>query len=154
MSVRLIALIFGALAIGLIAGCGGGDDNSSTTIPKKEFTAQANAICAKHHNKIIAEFDAYVEKNGAPKANEREGALAAFKETVIIPSLEAEAEEFEALGLPKGGEEEVEDIWAGLDQGLEELEESGSKSTARPAGFEEANKISKELGLNEFCMVT
>jgi hypothetical protein len=157
VSRRLIALIVGALAVGLIAGCGGGGNNngsgiSTNSLTKTEFIEQVNAICVKHHNQIVAEFEALTAKAGAPKGSERAKAFAVFAETVLLPSIKSESEEFRALGAPTGSEDEVEAIGASFEKGVKEADQI-AKTGKRPSGLAEANRLAGEFGLNKDCMV-
>jgi hypothetical protein len=150
----LIALIFGALAVGLIAGCGsGGSGDSTSSLTKAEFIKKANAVCTKHHKQIVAEFEALVKKTGVPEGSEAPAALAAFAEAVIFPSIKSEAEEFRAIGTPSGAEAEVEAISASFEKGVKEAEKD-PKTGKRPPELEKANKLAEEFGLSEDCVVT
>ena len=90
MSKRLIALIMGALAVGLIAGCGSSNSDSSGSITKTAFIKQADAICVKTREGIETEFEAVLRKLGGLKGSKAPGAYAAAAETILIPGLKRE----------------------------------------------------------------
>jgi hypothetical protein len=166
VSKRLIAVIVGALAVGLIAGCGGGSDDSSGSgsggsggeistgsLNKTEFVKLATAICDKQHQKIEGELAAYVKaRGGLSKATKAPGTSSAIGETIVIPTYKAEVEEFRALGAPSGSEDEIEAILAAFEEGIEVSEKLAAKNegTTSPKILK-ANALAHKFGLKT-CM--
>jgi len=148
VSKRLIALIVGALAVGLIAGCGSSSDDSSTSsLTKAEFIKQGDVICTKHHETFENELRAFLKKSGANKGIESADALSEFAQTKLAPVFSSEAEELRALGAPSGEEEEVNAILDPLEEGIEELENNSAKlGKETPAGIEKANNSAEKFG--------
>jgi hypothetical protein len=153
LSKRLIAMLFGVLAIAVIAaGCGSSSDNSSSeestsSITKAELIKQGDAICAKGNKEGEAEFEEYAEENGLSENKEpTEAQKEELATNILLPSVSGQIEEIRALGAPSGEEEEVSEI---LDTVEEEIEEG----EAEPAGlfesgepFAEGNKLAREYG--------
>jgi len=71
LSKRLLALLFGALAIALVAGCGGGSDSttggdsseSASSLTKAQFIKQADGICEQGNKAVAAEAEEFAEEN-------------------------------------------------------------------------------------------
>lgn len=172
MSKRLIALILGALAVGLIAGCGssGGSSSDSTdgsgseittsSLSKAEYIKQANAICTKYHDKFVSEGEIYVKKHGIPKPSEQPAFFATFAELVAFPTARVEAEKLVALGAPSGSEDDVAAMLAAMEKGIAEGEKTSrevkksDKPTSRPPELEKADELAKKFGLGGDCLVT
>jgi hypothetical protein len=148
VSKRLIALIFGALAIGLIAGCGSGSDNSSS-LTKAEFIKQADAVCTKHHDQIIDDFDAFSKTHNfsTDKSAKSFEVAAEFSKIKVIPTLKVEAKELKALGVPDGDGGAVGAILKLFEEGIEEAEAASPKeATTSPQGLTKGNELAKKFG--------
>jgi hypothetical protein len=92
----------GSMAVCLLAaGCGGGDGDS---IDKASFVEQANAICKEASAKMKAEIIALGKKLKSRTAS----ANVSILEKAVIPALQSELDEIQALGIPSGGKKEVE----------------------------------------------
>jgi hypothetical protein len=147
----LLALLAGALAVTLfVAGCGSsGGTTSTASISKVEFLKQGNAICAKGNEQIEAQFEEFTKENNLskteapPKAVREEAA-----EDILIPAINQQVEEIKALGIPAGDEGEVEEIFATVEEAVEEGEgDPAALFGNEPGKFKEANKLSREYGL-------
>lgn len=158
MSKRLIALLFGALAIALIAGCGGGDDTSSTggdssesasSLTKAEFIKQADAICEESNESVSAEAEEFAEENGIdiekPTTAEQEEVVSG----VVAPAIREQAEKIDELGAPSGDEDEVAEIVEAVESGADEAEATPEVIVAGKGGgpFEEAAELANAFGL-------
>jgi hypothetical protein len=127
----ITGMAIGAALLVLVVGCGGGDD-STTEVTKAEFNKQANAICAKGkmerkdaYEKYSEEVQARIQKNGpATPTVERELANKMVQERVV-PSLEDQLEELEALGTPAAEEVMVSKMLKNLSSGTDEIEDGG-----------------------------
>lgn len=150
MSKRLIVTLAGIAAIAVIAaGCGSGSDDSTSSLTKAEFIAQADAICKKGNDEIEANFEAFAKKNGL-KGNEEPSKAQGVEisETILLPSIESQSEELRDLEVPNGDEAEISAMLESLDQGVEEAEEDPESLFASKSDpFGPANKKAKEYGL-------
>jgi hypothetical protein len=131
-----IALLAGVLAAALIlAGCGGGGSDSSTAsggsdsttapLDKAAFIAKADAICSAGGEKAQSEFVTFTKENKVAKGKEL--TTAQWEEIgtgVLVPALQAQADEIRQLGIPAGDEVQVEAFLEGVDEAVEKLEEN------------------------------
>lgn len=153
MSKGLIATLAGVLAIAMIvAGCGSSSDDTTASLTKAEFIAQADAICKKGNGEIESEFESFAKENDIKENEEPSKAQGAeLVETVLVPNVENQSEEIRDLGAPSADEEEITAMLDALDEGVEEAEaEPETVFTSKTDPFGPANKIAKEYGL-EVC---
>lgn len=153
LSKGLIATLAGVLAVAIIAvGCGSSSDDSTSSLTKAQFIAQADAICKKGNAEIESEFEAFAKKEGIKENEEPSTAQGVeVSETVLIPNIENQAEEIRALEAPSGNEEEISAMLDSLDEGIEEAEaDPEALFTSKSDPFGPANKMAKELGF-EVC---
>ena len=153
MSKGLVASIFGVLAIALIAaGCGGGDDTTSTTasLTKAEFLKQGNQICDEGNKEINAGFEEFLKKNNISQHQKpSEAQMEEVAETVVIPGIAKQVEGVSELGAPSGEEEKVDAIIEAAEGGLDQAEEDPAAFVSEDGGdpFKEADKLSSAYGL-------
>ena len=141
MSKRLIASIFGALAVSLIAGCGSSGDSSTSSLTKAEFIKRGDAICGKVKSQLEAELQAAYKKSA--KAEN----LAKVIKSSAPPAYNAMIEELQDLGIPAGDEEQINAILDETTKGVEEIESADSKlGSGRLPAIERANKLAAEYG--------
>jgi hypothetical protein len=140
----LIALILGALAIGPIAGCGGGKDSGTTSLSKGEYVKKADAICSRHHDNIEEKFFTAAEKSKG--AGTRAGISEAV-ETVMLPELRAEASQIRALGMPSGEDGAASAILDSFEEGIKEIQSTVSAGGGTSPAMEKANRLAKAFGL-------
>jgi uncharacterized lipoprotein len=156
LSKRLLALLFGVLVIALVAGCGGGSDNTSSdstdggsALTKAEFIKEADAICEKGNESISAEAEEFAEENEIdiekPTTAEQEEVVS----DVVAPAVQEQAEKIDELGAPEGEEEEVAEIVEAVESGAGEAEASPDTIVegSGPGPFAEANKLANSYGL-------
>ena len=162
MSKRFIATLAGALAIVvLVAGCGGGGDSSDTTaadtsgadtsdapaLSKAEFIKQGDEICAETGQKLqegITDFTTEKGLDGGQEPSEEEAEE--LVTDVILPLIQTEAEEIDALGAPKGEEAEVEEIVVGIEEGVAEGLDDPSIATGSENPFADIDQRSQDFG--------
>jgi hypothetical protein len=139
----ILALLAGAL---FATGCGG----SGSTISKAEFIEQGDAICKATDVSQPAEFRAFEQKHAKSLTRlHGEGAEEKLITAVGLPSITKEAEELEALGIPKGDEKELEALFTGIEEAVKRVEkvpESIEASSGEPDPFNEVNKLAREYG--------
>jgi hypothetical protein len=113
----------------LVAGCGGGSDttdSATVVLTKAEFIKQGDAICKEANEANQAEAEEYAEENGFELEKASKDQLEEAVGAVLVPSLEQQAEELDALGAPKGDEKQVEEIIAALEDATGEIEDDPS----------------------------
>ena len=148
----IFALLLAAVAL---AACGGDDETTSssttdttqgTPLDSADFTAQANAICKEGNEEVDAALA------NLPADADESDILAAVSDTVL-PSIEDQINQIQALGIPEG---EVADVDAFIESAQDALAEAeadpsllvpGEGGTAGP--FEDVNKQAEALGLTE-----
>jgi hypothetical protein len=134
----LALLLLSALPLALaVAGCGA-DDSAEASISKAQFRKQANLICNKGSIEQYEKANRYLEDH--PKAKEAD-----LVEPAGISPLEKELEELQALGVPRGYEEEAEAFLDEFERALEELKEDPRAAVSSGGNpFEKANKLSEK----------
>lgn len=158
MSKRLIAALFGVLAIALVAGCGGGDDTSSggggdsseaaSSLTKPEFIKQADKICADGNESIAAEAEEFAEENDIDTEKPTTAQQEEVVSDVVAPAIREQAEKIDDLGAPSGEEDEVTAIVEAVESGADEAEASPETLVEGDEGpFEEANELASKFGL-------
>ena len=145
MKWKTVALLFAIAA--LIAGCGDDDDSGdsgdsgrSGSLTKAEYLEQGNAICAQYNEQLDQLFP---QAPGAPGSD----SFNTFSEEKIIPILETQISEAEALPAPEGDEEEVDAIFTAANEGLDNVREDPSAIAGD--AFAEANELANAYGLTE-----
>lgn len=125
----LLALAALVALAALIAGCGGGDettDSATVTLTKAEFIEQGDAICKEASEDNEAEAEEYAEENGFVLEKASKQQLEEAVAEVLVPSLNQEAEELDALGAPEGDEDKVEEIVVALEDATGKIEDDQS----------------------------
>jgi len=153
MNPKLILLVAGVLATGLIAaGCGDDDDESSDTgtdtvaLTKQEWVTQADAICTQGNKELDqAGQQQFGGSNQPPSQAEQER----FAADTVIPNIEQQINDVRALGTPEDASGEVEEF---LDQAEADLGEAKQDPTlftdaAEGDPFAETSQLGKDLGL-------
>jgi hypothetical protein len=163
MSKRFIATLAAALAIVvLVAGCGGGSDSSDSTaadtggadtsdapaLSKAEFIKQGDEICAETGQKLQEGITDFSSENGLDEGEPSEEQAEELVTEVILPLIQEQAEEIDALGAPKGEEAEVEEIVAGLEEAVDEGLEDPSIATGSDNPFADVDQRSQDFGFN------
>ncbi len=144
--IPIFAAFAAALAL-LATGCGGGDDDD--TVTKAEFIKRADKICQKVDGTQVGEFQAYTQKRLATlnrlSFNEREEKLAA---AVYVPSMKEEIKELEALEVPPGEEQKVDEVFAEMNAALKVFaKDPTSYLEGGPSDpFNKTAKLAREYG--------
>lgn len=140
----VLTALAAALAV-LVAGCGGGDDETSS-VTRQQFVKQANAICqeqSQKRNKIIGDAIAGMDQNKLLPKTEREDII-----LEALPPYAETPEKLEALGAPEGDEEKVEAIIQAMEEAAKDAEADPSKALTSTEQFAKANKLNGEYGLS------
>lgn len=112
----------------LVAGCGGGDSTTdeTVTLTKAEFISQGDAICKEANEENEAEAEEFAEENGFTLEKASKDQLEEAVAEVLVPSLNQQMEELDALGAPEGDEDQVEEIIVSVEDAAEEIEDDPS----------------------------
>ena len=138
-----------AIALIAFAGCGGGDDGGEEALTKTEFIAQGDAICEQSEKQSETDAEAFAEDNGFDLEKASEEELEEAVAEVLVPALDRQAEEIDALGAPVGDEETIEAIVVALEDGTAEVEDDPSLVfEGKP--LREASRLAADYGF-EVC---
>lgn len=147
MSKRLIVLLAGVLAVvPVVAGCGGDDEATASSITRAEFVEQANEVCTEGRARARADFFAFARehKEDGPQEADYTGLV----EDVLAPNVEQEIEELRELGAPSGEEAEVEALWDAVEADLKTAEAAPERlATEGQVVFGNSAKVMEEYGL-------
>lgn len=123
MSKLLTAAAAAAVLVMLVAGCGGGDETTdeTVTLTKTEFIEQGDAICKKGNDQSEKEAEEFAEENDFTLEKASDEELEEAVSEVLVPNLNQQAEEIDALGAPEGDEEQVEELVASLETAADEI---------------------------------
>jgi hypothetical protein len=121
----LAAIAALAALAALVAGCGGGGDTTdeTVTLTKTEFIKQGDAICKKGNDESEKEAEEFAEDNGFELEKASKEQLEEAVGEVLVPNLEQQIEELDALGAPEGDEDKVEAIITSLEDATGEIED-------------------------------
>ena len=152
MGMRGVALGVGILIVALtVAGCGGGGQESTKTIPKAVFVKKANAICKKNSERMVAAFTAFLAKKKSSITHPSKAVKEELVGEAMVPGVKREIEELQALGAPSGDEDSVGEIIKALEEGLETAESNPEAVvSSSDAVFGIASRLAGEYGL-EVC---
>lgn len=121
----LTAAVAAAVLVMLVAGCGGGDETTdeTVTLTKAEFIKQGDVICREGNDQSEKEAEEFAEENDFTLEEASNEQLEEAVAEVLVPSLNQQAEELDALGAPEGDEGKVEKIIVSLEGAADEIEE-------------------------------
>jgi hypothetical protein len=125
-----------------IAGCGGGDNTTSATseapLTKAEFIRKGDAICQVGNEASQTEIEKFAKENGFGS----EPSKAQFEEAVtevLVPNLEQQADELDALVPPAEDKDQIDAIIASLRESISAIE--------KDPGTLEGNVLAKPIQL-------
>jgi hypothetical protein len=108
-----------ALLIAVLAGCGGGD--SQTSLTKAQFVQRANAICAQNTGDIVGPVEQYVHSHSNSGQSKEELTADAVRQA-ILPRFQRQVKEIRALGFPSGDEQQIESFLTSMQQAIDSLD--------------------------------
>jgi len=124
-----------------LSACG----SSSESISKAEFLKQGNQICENGDKQIREEAEKQFPESGGRPSNKE---LEEFASDTVVPNIQSQLDEIEALGSPSGDEEKVEAILSAARSALDKGKQDPSKLIEGDAGpFERANELANSYGL-------
>jgi hypothetical protein len=141
MKLNVMALA-AVMAVGAIAaGCGGSDDNSSSTsnLTKAAWVAKADAICQQGNQEIE---QAAKEQFGSQKPSAAD--VQQFARGVALLGTQDQVDQIRALGAPSGDEEQVNHI---LDTVQADIDKAKSAGDIEASTFADGNALAKQYGL-------
>lgn len=139
---RMLAVALVGLAA--LAGCG---EEESDQDPKGVYIREADSICAVGTLEIGSESRKRFGSSEPRPAEQR-----AFAEEVVVPTLRTDVlAKLRALTPPEGDEQEVDAIWAALEDGIDELAASPELLAEENTGgaFDQANRLAREYGFSQ-----
>jgi hypothetical protein len=149
---RLALLVPLALIASMIAiGCGGSDDNSSdsdsssdsaSAPTKAEFISQADDICGKANKELQTEIH---KQFGTKTPNKADAAK--FTEDSIIPNLEQQLSDLQALTPPDGDDPEVGEVFSTLGKDIDALKADPASSLS-PDAMKESGQKAEAYGFD------
>jgi hypothetical protein len=112
-------------ALGMIVtGCGSDDDGETTeTLTKAEFIKQGDAICKKASEESQSGAEEFAKENDFTLEKASKDQIEEAVVEVLVPNLNQQAEDLEALGAPEGDEEQAEEIIVALEDAADKIED-------------------------------
>jgi hypothetical protein len=148
-----IAIAVALAVAALVAGCGGGSDDSSTaggSISKAAFIKQADAVCQKGTERMQRAILVFLKQHKDVKRPNK-AQSETLVGTAIVPSVETEIKALKALDVPEGDEDRVNAIIGALEEGLETAEDNPEAVVASSdAVFGISGRLAGEYGA-EVC---
>lgn len=164
MTKRALAVLFACLAIAAVAaGCGGGDDSTSSgdttsggesteasgSAPTKAvFIKEADKICADSNEVMNEELAEFSKENDISETEEpsEELQVEAY-ESIVLPNIAGQGEEIAALTPPAGDEEAVEEITDALAESVDDVEASAEGLVEGKNPFGDASSKARAYGM-------
>lgn len=150
LSARTVTLLCGAAALTvLVAGCGGGGGDESTSgepLTKAEFIARGDEICRQGDAAIEEEANEFAEEHGIDTNKPSEADEEELVSAVAAPAFRSQAEEIGELTAPRGEDAKVEAMVEALTEGAEELEAEPELLLESKNPLEKSAKLAQEFG--------
>jgi hypothetical protein len=144
--VVLAALV--ALAA-IVAGCGSDDSETTEALTKVEFIKQGDQICEKANEQSETEAEEFAEENDFTLEKASDEQIEEAVAEVLVPNLNQQVEDLEALGAPEGDEERVEEIITSLEDAAGEIEDDPGL-VFEGETLEEPSELAEDYGF-EVC---
>jgi hypothetical protein len=124
------------------AACGG-----SKGISKADYLAKAKGVCQKGNQSLTgASNEVFAKIPPGQKLSLPE--VEDFVRKTVVPTIRDQVKELRALEPPKGEKVHVEEIYAALDKGLNELEQAPAKLTDGSNVFADADTLAQKYGIS------
>jgi hypothetical protein len=135
-------VVLGALATlaMLIAGCGSGAEDTTVALTKAEFIKQGDAICKKGNKESETEVEDFAKEKGFSLERPSKDQAEEVVTEVLVPNLQRQAKELDALGAPKGDEAEIDALIVSLEEATAEFEKD-------PTSYFEESALAKPIRL-------
>lgn len=144
LNIRVVVGTLGAmLALVGPIGCGGGDSTGSgPPLAKAEFIKQGDAICREGNEASQTEIQKFAKENGFGSKEPTKAQFEKVVTEVLVPNLERQTEELDALAAPVKDQGKIDAIVAALRETITQLEEDPSSLQgnvlAKPIQLEKA----------------
>jgi hypothetical protein len=115
------------------------------SLSKAKFIKEADAICGDANRQSEKEAKEFAEDNDLELEKATEAELEEAIADVLVPSLNRQAEELAALGVPEGDEEQVEAITTSLEAAAAAIEANPSL-VFKPKVLQEPRQLAEEYG--------
>jgi hypothetical protein len=153
MRIRRSAYAASLAALGvagaLVAGCGGNDDDSSTSaaLSQSEFVSKATAICQPANKQIEDAANRYLGSGGPPTPQEVEQ----FADASVIPVTQNIVDGFKALKPPPDTAQTYDALVTELQSVNDRLKADPQTLAQQSDPFAKANQLARQAGLG-FCV--
>jgi hypothetical protein len=138
----------------LVAGCGGGSSDSTSSaqsLTKQQFINRAHAICYRLSKKQVRKTESFYEAHGLNAAEPSQRAQERNIAAVVLPVVEEKIEELGALPVPEGDEAKVRAVLTAMERGVRETEAHpewlAASTTAHPNPFAESERLVSAYGV-------
>src|SRR6266480_6777187 len=136
------ALASVAAAGALIAGCGSGDDSSTTTLSQSEFVAKATAICRPVNQDIEAAAHKYL---GAGRPTPQD--FDQFAATAVVPDTQQVIDGLKGLTPPDGQSGTYSALLGELQSVNDQLKANPQLLAQHGDPFAKSNQLARQAGL-------
>lgn len=145
------AVALAAIALLLVAGCGGGGDSGTQpgreTLTKKQYVRRAQAYCHRGYLKQAKAVKRFSKAHGlstvAPNQAEREKA----NKAIVLGFVERRIAFLKSLPVPEGDEKEIQAIIRAMEEGLETAKRNPAAwATSDPEPFLENRRLTAAYG--------
>jgi hypothetical protein len=141
MAPMLVVLVVGLIGSVAATGCGGGEAEAALT--KAQFRKKANLICNKAGTEQYGLASEYFTSH--PGADEAEAV-----EPALLPPLESELRELQALSVPAAYEGQIKGFLRALEEGLQAGKKDPQGLLSKQNNpFDKANALSKRYQLGD-----
>jgi hypothetical protein len=154
----IAALVCAAFAVA-VAGCGGGDDSTSTTastgvsgatgasgapLTKEQFIQQADQICQQGND---ATQQAANQLFGGQKPTDEQ--VTQFVNDSLAPAIQTEIDQIGALTPPAGDEDDIQAMLGAVSDALDQIKQDPSSLLAsdNEGPFAQADQLARDYGL-------
>jgi hypothetical protein len=146
-----MAMLASVVTVAALAGCGGSGDDETVSLTKKQFVAQANAICRKQNEDIGAKYDAFLKEHEKQPATAAE--TAEFANQVYFANLQLRLEALKELPPPAADEAQITALLDALEADLAKAEaKEAVPYEETEAIFAQTNKLAENYELI-YCLV-
>lgn len=147
LSAGLAALV----AVLVIAGCGGGGDEATASLPRAQFLKQGNAICKRgeeERSKVLEKAFQQYKPGQKPTKSQKEDLIF----TALVPQYKKMIAGLRELGAPAGDEKQVEAIIDAMEATNKHVEGDPLEAFRTVKPFAKPNKLNEEYGLTS-CII-
>lgn len=139
--------VVASIAIGLfVAGCGGDD---SAEIDKATFVKQVNRICEQTSGKMAAGLRSVMKREAASSDSDFDGTQTAIAAEAVVPGLEEELQQIQALGIPEEDQKDAEAFVKAYQQVVDRAKASPEAVSRGAVSYAAIDQIGARMGIVE-----